>query len=81
MGSDPSQNVDLLERDRRKQAYPWPVAELTGSGFRDLKVLLQSTKIAIDSNGVITYRDAYGQGSLDVWRQVLEDLALTRDQG
>jgi hypothetical protein len=81
VGYDPSQNVELLERDRHKRGYPWPVAEMTGSGLRDLRVLLQSTKIAIDSNGVITYRDVYGQGSLDTWQRVLEDLAFNRDQG
>ena len=81
VGSDPTQTVQLLERNRQKQDYPWPVAELTGSGLRDLRVLQQSTKIAIDGYGVITYRDGYGQGDLDKWRNALEDLAADRNPG
>jgi len=79
VGADPTQTVELLERDRRKRGYPWPVAELNGSGLRDLRVLLQSTKIAINGNGVITYRDGFGQGNLDKWRIALEDLATNRN--
>ena len=74
VGSGPTQTVEVLEENRQQQGYPWPVAELAGSGLRDLKVLLQSTKIAIDADGVITYRDSYGQGNIDTWRGVLEDL-------
>jgi hypothetical protein len=69
-----------MEKDRKKQGYPWPVAKITGSGIRDLKVFLQSTKIAIDGNGVITYRDGFSQGNLDKWQKALEDLAISRDR-
>ena len=79
VGSDPTQTVELLERDRQKQGYPWPMAGISSSGLRDLRVLQQSTKIAIDGNGVITYRDGFGQGDLDKWRNALEDLANNRD--
>ncbi len=78
MGSDPTQTVDLLEKDRQKQGYPWPVAGIGSSGLRDLHVLLQSTKIAIDGNGVITYRDGLGRGDLDKWRKALEHLTGNR---
>ena len=57
------------------------MAKLTGSGLQDLRVLMQSTKIAIDSNGVITSRDGFGQGNVDKWQKVLENLASNRDQG
>ena len=80
VGQDPTENIESLEKDRKKQGYPWPVAKITGSGLRDLKVFLQSTKIAIDGNGVITYRDGFGQGNLDKWQKALEDLAISRDQ-
>ena len=75
VGSGPNQTVERLEEDRRNQGYPWPVAEIAGSGLRDLRVLSQSTKIAIDGDGVITYRDSFGQGNVDKWQAVLEDLA------
>ena len=75
MGSDPTQTVELLEKDRQKQGYPWPVAGISSSGLRELRVLQQSTKIAIDGNGVITYRDGFDQGDLDKWRNALEHLS------
>ena len=78
VGSGPTQTVEQLEEDRQKEGYPWPVAEIAGSGLRDLRVLSQSTKIAIDGAGVITYRDSYGQGNVDIWQGVLEDLVSRR---
>jgi hypothetical protein len=80
VGQDPTENIESLEMDRKKQGYPWPVAKITGSGLRDLKVFLQSTKIAINGNGVITYRDGFGQGNLDKWQKALEALAISLDQ-
>ena len=50
VGSDPTQTVAVLEQDRQKQGYPWSVAGIGSSGLRDLHILQQSTKIAIDGN-------------------------------
>ena len=75
VGSGPTQTVERLEKDRQQQGYPWPVAEIAGSGLQDLRVFSQSTKIAIDGDGVITYRDSFGQGNVDKWQGALEDLA------
>ena len=57
------------------------MAEPTGTMLRDLKVLVQSTKIAVDSQGVIIYRDGYGQGDEETWRQVFQDLASSAAGG
>ncbi len=75
VGSDPSQTLDKLEANRQDEGYPGAVAEIADTGLRDLKIIKQSTKIALDGNGVITYRDSFGQGNIDVWGQVLTDLA------
>ena len=75
VGSDPRQTLDSLEADRQGEGYPGAVAEIAGSGLRDLKILQQSTKIALDGNGVITYRDSFGQGSIGTWSRVLTNLA------
>ena len=78
-GSDPTQTVAVLEQDREKQGYPWPVAGISSSGLRDLHILQQSTKIAIDGNGAITYRDGFGRGDLDKWRKALEHLTANQN--
>ena len=60
-----------------KNGYPWPVAIAVNESqaLADLNVAYQSTKIAFNSQGVITYREGFGGGSADVWRQVFSDLA------
>ena len=77
VAADPSEDVAALEMQRQREGYPWLVAEPVGTVLRDLEVLVQSTKIAIDSQGVIVYRDGYGRGGEDVWRQVFQKLAAT----
>jgi len=42
------------------------------------KVTRQSTKVAFDSTGVITYREGYGRGNEETWRRVFEELAASR---
>ena len=78
VGSDPTEDLQRLESYREQQGYPWPVAEPVGTMLRDLRVLQQSTKIALDSRGVIIYREGYGRGDPDTWRQVFQELAASR---
>ena len=77
VGSSPAETIDILEQDRQEKGYPWPVAELTGSGLRDFKIVSQSTKIAVDSSGVITYREGFRGGDLTEWQSVFESLAAS----
>jgi hypothetical protein len=81
VASDPSEKLDKLEAYREREGHPWLVAEPTGTMLRDLNVLVQSTKIAIDSQGVIIYRDGYGQGGEETWRQVFQELAASAAGG
>ena len=70
-------NLDRLENQRQQQGYPWPVANIVeeNQALSALSVSHQSTKIAFDSRGVITYRDGFGGGSSSTWNQVFSDLA------
>ncbi len=70
-------NLDRLEDYRQRNGYPWPVANMADErdALSSLNVSYQSTKIAFDSQGVITYRDGFGGGGADTWRQVFADLA------
>lgn len=81
MASDPSEKLEKLEAYREREGHPWLVAEPQGPMLRDLKVLVQSTKVAVDPNGVIIYREGYGQGGEETWRQVFEDLAASAAGG
>ena len=52
--------------------------EINGSVGYYAASLLDGPEIAIDGNGVITYRDGFGRGDLDKWRKALEHLAGNR---
>ena len=75
VGTDPSESLARLEAYRADQGYPWPIAEADRSVLSDFKVLVQSTKVAFDSDGIIVYRDGYGGGNEGRWIEVFEQLS------
>lgn len=75
IGQSPFEDLDLLESDRIQQGYPWPVAEIDFNVLKELRILQQSSKIALDHHGVITYRAGFGTGGPAEWREVFVDLA------
>ena len=75
IGADPSESIEELEAYSVSQGYTWPMAVPESDMLRDLKILVQSSKVAIDGDGVIVYRDGYAQGSDETWRSVFEELA------
>ena len=79
IGQDPTESLDMLEAYRRQQGYPWPIAETDPANLASLRVLQQSTKIAVDANGLITYREAHGVDP-ETWTHVFQDLAATAVQ-
>ncbi len=74
VGTDPSESLEDMERYRDQQGYPWPVAEANRSVLSDFSVFVQSTKVAFDGDGIIVYRDGYGAGDEETWRDVFEAL-------
>ena len=79
VGQDPTETVALMEKYRIEQGYPWPVAQTPPKTLQKLRVLQQSTKLAFDSQGIITYRQSHG-GDPDIWRKVFQDLVATAQQ-
>ena len=74
IGQSPFESLEKLESYAQKEGYPWPVAEIDPKILKDLKVLQQSTKIALDHQGIITYRAGYADGGADKRRKVFSDL-------
>ncbi|MDA0264446.1 MAG: hypothetical protein O3A93_09535 [Chloroflexi bacterium] len=74
VGQSPFEDIDLMEEYRIEQGYPWPVAKIDPNVLKSLNVFVQSTKIALNGDGVITYRAGYGDGGVEVWREVFENL-------
>ncbi len=75
IGSDPSESLNDLFIDQYTYRYPGIVSMPLGRMLRDLEVFSQSTKIAIDADGVIVYRAGYGRGGPNEWREVFQKLA------
>lgn len=74
VGVDPSETLDQLEKTRGERNYPWPVAEPLDDMLRELLVVRESAKIAIDADGVIIYRRG-GGGDAGSWVEVFSKLA------
>ena len=75
VGVDPSESIEELEAYSDSQGYPWPMAVHERDMLRKLNIRVQSSKVAVDRDGVIVYRDGYAQGSDETWRSVFEELA------
>jgi hypothetical protein len=41
----------------------------------DYNITVQSTKVAIDGEGIVTFREGYGRKSADIWRQLFQRLS------
>ena len=75
IGVDPGESIELLEAYSDSQGYPWPMAIPNQDMLRKFKIQVQSSKVALDRNGVIVYRDGYAQGSDETWRSVFDEIA------
>ena len=66
--------MPMLEEFREVQGYPWPVALPGSTMLPSLRIFQRSTKVAFDADGTIVYRQGYGQGNAEGWRQLFEQL-------
>ncbi len=78
VGIDPTENAQTLEQYAKEQGYPWPIAQAGREMLTDLKVIQQSSKLAFDAEGIVTYRAGYGKGNVETWRGVIEGLIAGR---
>ena len=70
-----NESLETLSASQDRTGHPGEVATPDGSMISDFKVTSQSTKVAIDGNGVIVYRAGIGQGDTNEWHGVLTELA------
>ena len=56
-----------------------PIAFMGALMPSDFKIKRQSTKVALDLNGIVVYRGGYGSGSLAEYEKILADLAASVD--
>ena len=70
------EEIESLVMHAEKRGYPWPVATTSFQTLADFNITRHSTTVALDSDGVITYRGEMGQGDEEKWWQVFKELAV-----
>ncbi|MBI4312933.1 MAG: hypothetical protein HY681_14320 [Chloroflexi bacterium] len=75
IGIDPYEKLDDLVAYKKAQGYPWPVAVAPAGILPAYDITIQATKVAVNRQGVITFREGYGVMGEDAWRNVFEDLS------
>ncbi len=75
VGYDATETIDELEAYRIRNEFVYQAAVPVGRVITTFNVRSQSSKMAIDGNGIIVYRGGKGAGSDDEWRTVFANLA------
>ena len=73
--TDPTESPERIRRFREDNDYPWPMAATDLETVVTYRVLVQSTKVAVDRDGIIRFREGYGAKNESWWEQVLSELA------
>ena len=80
IGMFPGTDVALFQEFGNERGYTFPVAVPESGILADLKVTIQSTKIAFDASGTIIHRNGMGKGDPETWHQVFTDLSNSGEQ-
>ncbi len=75
IGIDPFERLDKLVQYKEAQGYIWPVSTAPDGILPDYNITVQSTKVAIDGEGIITFREGYGRKSAEIWRELFQRLS------
>ncbi len=73
---DPSESESTIRRYVQSQGYTWDMAAYVGEVVFGYGIIQQAAAVAIDGNGVITYRKGYRDGTISArqWREILDDV-------
>ena len=69
-----NESLSELQAYQNDSNHAGTVARAAGNMIRNFRVTQQSTKVAIDANGVIIYRIGFGGGSAAEWTNVFQEL-------
>ena len=73
--TDSFESADYLAGWAENRGFFWPLATFDRDVLVDYNVRTQSTKVGIDTNGIIVLRGGYGTNSLGTWQEWLDLLA------
>lgn len=72
---DLREDESRINRFMSERDYPWDPAWGEFDVFSNYRVLSRSTKVAVDSDGVIVFRGGYGRIGLERWEKIFAELA------
>ena len=72
---DLGEDLSSLVRFRDGQDHPWPVAQAPAGMLPEYNIQQQSTKVAIDRNGVIVFREGFGVEPAETWHELFRELS------
>ena len=74
VGTDPNEGLEKVRSYRDSQGYSFPMAVTDSDTIRSYKVISQSTKIAVDRNGVVQVRSGFGTRGKRWWQDLFIQL-------
>ena len=72
---DLGEDLSSLVMFRDEQDHPWPVAQAPSGMLPEYNIQQQSTKVAIDGDGVIVFREGFGVEPAETWNQLFRELS------
>ena len=72
---DLGEDLSSLVMFRDGQNHPWPVAQAAAGMLPEYNIQQQSTKVAIDRDGVIVFREGFGVEPAETWNQLFRELS------
>ena len=76
VSTDPlGDDADRIRSYKEQNDFPWPMAPTSPEMVKAYNVTKQSTKFAIDADGIIAYTRGYGNAGEAEWKHILESVA------
>ena len=75
IGIDPTETAETLRANREREGYPWLVAASHPEVATAYGILTRATKVAVDRQGTIVFREGYGVQPRERWERLLRELA------
>lgn len=70
-------DAEMIRSFKESEGFTWAMALPDPDMLRAYNIVTQASKVAVDGNGVITFRTGYGNESEETWRRILESLTAS----
>lgn len=71
---DLGETKEDVQRFFQSNGYTWQGYIGDAKIFTDYRILIRDTKVAVDRNGIITFKGGYGEIGHDAWERLFQQL-------